>query len=328
VPANLTPQYLEAEKNFRNAKSTEEKIACLEEMLAVMPKHKGTDHLRAELRTKMAKLTESLGKKSGVSRMSMKIEKAGAAQVAIIGPPNTGKSQIVSRITSAKPTVADYPYTTQTATPGMMVFENIQLQLIDTPPIGEQPPEWWLLNLIRRADVVMIVVSLAQDAIAPAESIVKLLTENNIGLGPAPDNADNEKSPITYKKALIAGNMADLDYGGNNYRALENYYKEKLTTIGVNAVYGNMDELKRKLYEILNVIRVYTKTPGGKPDMTDPIVLEKGSKLEMAAASIHKTFTQRMKFARIWGSGKHDGVMVSRDHVLEDGDIIELHEQK
>jgi ribosome-interacting GTPase 1 len=182
MPANLTPQYLEAEKAFRNATSTEEKIACLEEMLAVMPKHKGTDHLRAELRTRLSKLTESVGKKTGGARMSMKIEKAGAAQVVVIGPPNTGKSQIVSALTSAKPLVAAYPYTTQTATPGMMIFENIQLQLIDTPPIVDQPLEWWLLNMIRRADVVMIVINLVQDAIVSADTIVNLLKEKRIEL--------------------------------------------------------------------------------------------------------------------------------------------------
>ena len=325
MPANLTPQYLEAEKNFRNARTGEEKIACLEEMLAVMPKHKGTDHLRAELRTKIAKLTESLGKKAATARMSMKIEKAGAAQVAVIGPPNTGKSQIVAGITSARPAVAAYPYTTQTATPGMMHFENVQLQLIDTPPVGEQPPEWWLLNIMRRADVLMIVVNLSQDAVAQAEAIVSMLNEKRIGLGPAQADADDAESPVSYKKALVVGNMADLDLGGNNHRALQNRFEGRLPTIAVSAVSGNLDELKRKLYEILGVIRVYTKTPGGKPDMTDPIVLEKGSTLEMAATSIYKSFAQRMKFARIWGSGKFDGVMVKRDHVLQDGDIIELH---
>ncbi len=325
MPANLTPQYLEAEKAFRAAKTTEEKIACLEEMLAVMPKHKGTDHLRAELRTKIAKLNESMGKKAATAHMSMKIEKAGAAQVAVIGPPNTGKSHIVASVTSARPAVAAYPYTTQTATPGMMAFENIQLQLIDTPPIGEQPPEWWLLNIMRRADVLMVVVSLAQDAVAPVEAIVMLLEEKRIGLGPAPAGAADGDAPVSYKKALIVGNMADLDYGGNNYRALQGRFEGRLPTIAVSAVSGDLDGLKRKLFEILDVIRVYTKTPGGKPDMTDPIVLPEGSTLEQAATSIHKSFAQRMKFARIWGSGKHDGVMVSRDHVLQDGDIIELH---
>jgi ribosome-interacting GTPase 1 len=325
MPANLTPQYLEAEKNFRNARTAEEKLACLEEMLAVMPKHKGTDHLRAELRTRMAKLTESMGKKAATARLSLKIEKAGAAQIAVIGPPNTGKSQIVASLTGARPTVAAYPYTTQTATPGMMNFENVQLQLIDTPPIGEQPPEWWLLNIMRRADVLMIVVNLGQDAVAQADAIVTLLDEKKIGLGPVGPGADDEDSPVSYKKALLVGNMADLDTGGGHFRALKGRFEDKLPAIAVCAASGNLDALKKKLFEVLDVIRVYTKTPGGKPDMTDPIVLEKGSTLEEAAASIHKSFAQRMKYARIWGSGKFDGVMIKRDHVLQDGDIIELH---
>src|SRR4030042_1374884 len=109
MPANLTPQYLEAEKNFRSAKSPLEKIAALEEMLAVMPKHKGTDHLRAELRTRIARLTQSLDKKTATQRASMMIEKVGAGQVAVIGPPNTGKSQLVTSLTKATPVVAAYP---------------------------------------------------------------------------------------------------------------------------------------------------------------------------------------------------------------------------
>ena len=324
MPANLTPQYLEAEKNYRAAKTTQEKIAWLEEMLAVMPKHKGTDHLRAELRTKIANLSKSVDKKAATAHTSMKIEKAGAAQVAVIGPPNSGKSQIVAAITNAKPTVAAYPYTTQNATPGMMHFENVQIQLIDTPPFGEQPPEWWLLNIIRRADAILIVVDLSQDALTQADDLINLLKEKNIGLGKARTDGNDEESAINYKKTLILGNKADLDPDGKNYRDLQEMYNGVLPTIAINAT-GNLDELKNQIFKMLDVIRVYTKEPGGKPDMTDPIVLETGSTLEMAAIAIHKSFAQRMKFARVWGSGKFDGIMVKRDHVLQDGDIIELH---
>jgi ribosome-interacting GTPase 1 len=324
MPANLTPQYLEAEKNYRAAKTTQEKIAWLEEMLAVMPKHKGTDHLRAELRTKIANLSKSMDKKAATAHTSMKIEKAGAAQIAVIGPPNTGKSQIVASITNAKPTVAAYPYTTQTATPGMMHFENVQIQLIDTPPFGEQPPEWWLLNIIRRADAVLIVVDLSQDALTQADALITLLKDKNIGLGKAPAIENDEESEMNYKKTLIVGNKADLDPEGHNYQDIKEMYGSALPTIATNAT-GNLDELKRKIFEMLDVIRVYTKTPGSKADMTDPIVLETGSTLEMAALAIHKSFAQRMKYARVWGSGKYDGIMVKRDHVLQDGDIIELH---
>jgi ribosome-interacting GTPase 1 len=326
MPANLTPQYLEAEKNFRQARTAQEKIACLEEMLAVMPKHKGTDHLRADLRTKLASLTRSLDKKAATQRMSMTIEKVGAAQVAVIGLPNSGKSQLVASLTNAAPNVAAYPFTTQKATPGMMNFEDIQIQMIDTPPLSEQPPEWWLINIIRRADVLMLLVDLGQDPVAQAEALVAILDEKRIGLGEPAEEADDENAPVSFKKALLVGNKADLDTSGEKFQALKNRYGDRLTTLAVSAPLGQgLDELRRSLFNVLDIIRVYTKEPGGKPDMTEPIVLDRGSTLEMAAAAIHKSFARRMKFARIWGSGKFDGVQVKRDHVLQDGDIIELH---
>jgi hypothetical protein len=326
MPANLTPQYLEAERNFRRAKTTLERIACLEEMLAVMPKHKGTDHLRAELRTKIAKLTESLGKKAATQRLSTTIHKAGAAQIAVIGLPNTGKSQIVASVTNATPTVAAYPFTTQTATPGMMHFENVQIQLIDTPPLSDQPPEWWLLNIIRHADALLLVVDLSSDPVAQAEAVINQLKEKRIEFGlPKTGVPEDEDAPVSYKKTLIAGNKYDLDEGGKNYQALEARFGGQLPTIAISALGLGLDELKLKIFQMLDVIRVYTKTPGNRPDMTDPIILERGSTLESAAMAVHKDLARRMKYARIWGSGKFDGVMVKRDHVLQDGDIIELH---
>jgi ribosome-interacting GTPase 1 len=324
MPANLTPEYLAAEKNFRMARTTLEKIACLEEMLAVMPKHKGTDHLRADLRTKIAKLTQSLDRKTATQRASMMIEKAGAAQVAVIGPPNVGKSQIVASLTKATPTVAAYPFTTQVATPGMMVFENIQIQLIDTPPLGEQPPEWWLLNIVRRADGLMAVVDLSMEPLSQMEMLESKLAEKKIGLGTRPDGAD-EDDVTSYKKTLVVGNKSDLDFNGGNFRALKGRCGEKLPVIAVSAPGQGLDGLRLETFRMLDIIRVYTKTPGDKPDMTDPIILPAGSTLEAAAVSVHKDFAKKMKYARIWGSGKHDGVMARRDHVLQDGDIIELH---
>ena len=324
MPANLTPQYLEAEKNFRMAKTTLEKIACLEEMLSVMPKHKGTDHLRADLRTKIAKLTQSLDKKTATQRASMMIEKVGAGQVAVIGLPNSGKSQIVSSLTKAAPTVAAYPFTTQSATPGMMAFENIQIQLVDTPPLSEQPPEWWLLNIIRRADGLLVVVDLGDDPVAQLEAIITQLGEKKIGLWKDRESHEAEL-PVTVKKALLVGNKKDLDSEGHNFDSLKQKYGERLPLVAMSAVGEGWDELRSAVFRMLDIIRVYTKVPGGKPDYEDPIVLATGSDLEEAAAAVHKDFTKKMKYARIWGSGKHDGVMAKRDHILQDGDIIELH---
>ena len=312
MPANLPPQYFDAEKNYREAKTAPDKILALEEMLAIMPKHKGTDHLRAELRRRIAKLTQASEKKSATQRMSMLIEKEGAAQVIIVGLPNAGKSQLVSSITNASPTVAEYPFTTHNATPGMMKFENIQIQLIDTPPLVPQSIEWWLPHMIRRADAILVVVDLGNAPLAQVEAITAQLEDMKIQLGE--------------KKALIIGNKLDLENADKNYTALRNKHKEQLPVIAISAKERvGLDELKFGIYQMLDIIRVYTKTPGEKPDFEDPIILGGGSTLEDAAAQVHKDFLSRLKYARVWGSGKHDGLMVKRDHILQDGDIIELH---
>jgi len=313
MPANLPPQYFEAEKKFRLAKNPADKIVAVEEMLAIMPKHKGTDHLRAELRRRIAKLTQVSEKKAATQRASMLIDKEGAAQVVVIGLPNAGKSQLVSRVTNASPTVAEYPFTTHIATPGMMEFENIQIQLIDTPPLTEQSIEWWLPHMIRRADALLLVVDLSSAPLAQVEAIFIELESRKVEIG---DKV----------KALIVGNKLDLPTASENYLALKNKYEGQLPIIAVSAREGvGLEELRRKIYQVLDIIRVYTKTPGRKPDLTDPIILDRGSTLEDAAASVHKDFAAKLKYARIWGSGKHDGIMVKRDHTLQDGDIIELH---
>jgi small GTP-binding protein len=325
MPANLPPQYFEAEKVFRQAKSPAEKIAALEEMLAIMPKHKGTDHLRAELRGRIAKLTQQLSKKSGAQRSSMSIEREGAAQVAVIGLPNSGKSQLVASITNASPTVAEYPLTTHSATPGMMVFEDIKIQLIDTPPLAPQAIQWWLPPMLRRTDALLIMVDLSQEPVAHIEEVRAQLEKMRVVIGDC-DTEETDEVVMWHKKAIIIGNKSDLDTGGKNYKALLNKYENRFPIIAISVKEDTgLDELRLKIYRVLDIIRVYTKTPGQKADLVDPIVLPEGSTLQDAAASVHKDFADKLKYARIWGSGKHDGIMAKRDHVLADGDIIELH---
>ena len=325
MPANLPPQYFEAEKKLRTAKTTTDKIMALEEMLAIMPKHKGTDKLRADLRHRIAKQVEASDKKAATQRASMLIEKEGAAQIVVIGLPNAGKSQLVSSITNASPTVAEYPFTTRAATPGMMEFENIQIQLIDTPPLTGESTEWWLVNTIRRADALLMVVDLTDAPLAQMEAITAQLERMRIGLGEETAEAEPDVV-LSQKKALIVGNKIDLDNTSTNYQALLSKYGEQLPVVTISAKEGNgLEELKLKIYQMLDIIRVYTKAPGKKPDYTEPIVIKRGSKLEDAAAQVHKDFLAKLKYARLWGSGKHDGIMAKRDHILEDGDVIELH---
>ncbi len=323
MPANLPPQYFEAERSFRQAKGAAEKIAALEEMLAIMPKHKGTDHLRAELRSRMAKLNQQLGKKSGTQRASMAIEKEGAAQIAVVGLPNSGKSQLVTSMTNASPAVADYPLTTHQALPGMMEFEDIKIQLIDTPPLAPQTIQWWLPPILRRADALLVMVDLSHDPLAQIAQIKEQLEQMKVLLDD--EEADAETQTVAWrKKALIVGNKIDLDNGGNRQALLDCCQGRPPVSISAREGAG-LGELKLKIYQMLDIIRVYTKAPGQKADLADPVVLPRGSTLQEAAATVHKDFAAGLKFARIWGSGKHDGIMARRDHMLEDGDIIELH---
>lgn len=312
MPANLPPQYFTAEKRFRSAKNALDKIEALEAMLSATPKHKGTDHLRADLRRKVARLSQAAEKKAATQQASMLIEKEGAAQIAVVGLPNAGKSQLVSSVTNASPAVAQYPFTTHNATPGMMAFENIQIQLIDTPPLTEQSAGWWLPHMIRRADAMLMVVDLADNPLPQMEAVLADL--------------ENKKVKVVGSKVLIVGNKLDIAGAADNYSALNDKYREQFPVIAVSAKKGvGLEELKRAVYQMLDIIRVYTKVPGKKPDFADPIILARGSMVEDAAASVHKDFAAKLRYARIWGSGKHDGSMAKRNHVLRNGDIIELH---
>ncbi|MDZ4230726.1 MAG: GTPase, partial [Dehalococcoidales bacterium] len=280
---------------------------------------------RAELRRRIARLTQSVDKKAATQRASMVIPKEGAAQVVVIGLPNSGKSQLVARITSASPAVADYPFTTQTATPGMMEFENIQIQLIDTPPLVAQSSEPWLPPALVRADALLPVVDLNDAPLDQMQAIIDELKDMRIGIIKA-EVEDEPPSVLHYKKALIVGNKLDLPQSPRNYAALQSRYGDRLPIVAISAKEGaGLEEMRLKIYQTLDIIRVYTKTPGQKPDLADPIILGQGSTLEDAALEVHKDFRARLKYARVWGSGKHDGVMVKRNHVLQDGDIIELH---
>ena len=324
MPANLPPQYFAAEKLFRAAKSTPEKIEALQTMLAIMPKHKGTDKLRAGLRSKMAKLTAEAERVHATSRKgsSYYIRKEGAGQAALVGLPNVGKSQLVVALTQATTEVADFPFTTHFAVVGMMPFENVQIQLIDLPPVTDADAQSWLPMFFRNADVLVLVVDQANDCISQVEELLERLEQMRTGLV---GTADSDL-PFTAKKALILANKSDLSATRDNFGELESRYGRVFPAIGVSARDGSgLEDFKRKLFEMLDIIRVYTKTPGQKPDLTQPTTLKRGSTVADVAESIHKDFRTQLKHARIWGSGKFDGQLVKKDYVLQDGDTVEFH---
>jgi len=325
MPANLPPQYFEAEKRYRLAKSPEEKIDALQAMLAIMPRHKGTDKLHAELRRKIAKLSEEAERKYATARRSgFYISKEGAGQVLLVGPANVGKSQLLAVVTKATPEIATYPYTTQSPTPGMMEFDDIQIQLVDTPPIGHKNVITLLSNTLRGADLIAIVIDLGMEPISQVESTLRELERARIE--PARDNAKEASSGDYHKKMLIIANKNDLENSNSHWIKLGSQYNALFPMISISArEKTGLEELKGVIYQTLDIIRVYTKAPGGKIDLSEPVILKKGSTVNEAAESIHKDFRSKLKYAVVWGSGKYDGQRVSREHVLQDGDIVEFH---
>jgi ribosome-interacting GTPase 1 len=327
MPANLTPQYLEAEAKFKQAKTTPEKIKALEIMMAVIPKHKGTEKIRGQLKSRMAKLKEELQRRPTLGRaeQAFNIKGEGAAQVVLLGPPNSGKSTLFSQVTQALSEVADYPFTTQKPIPGMMKFENLQIQLVDTPPIQFDHVEPGFSNLIRNADALLLLVDLAEDPVFQMEIVLEELNQMKIKVV-GKEGIPRLEEGWAFQKGLLLGNKCDVKNAMVGYRALETRFGDAFPVLPISAKEGmNFDELKREVYQLLDIIRVYTKIPGKEPDRTEPVILKKGSTIEDVALSIHKDFVAKLRYAKIWGSGKFDGQMVKKDYRVNEGDVIELH---
>lgn len=326
MPANLPPEYYEAERKFREAKTPSEKITALEEMLAIMPHHKGTDKLRAMLRRKLAKLKDEQQSSRGKGGKGdlYAVRKEGAGQVAMAGPPNAGKSQLLAALTNANPVIGDYPFSTQYPQAGMIIYENIRIQLVDLPPITPHT-DLWVYSILRNADLLLLVLDISADPLGDWEELKGLLEARRIR--PVRELPDGEAEPgVTYKRSILVLNKGDLDPEGKDFEAFLELVDPGLPILEVSAREARgMEPLKEQIFRMLHIIRVYPKPPGKQPDMDNPVILRKGSTVEDLAEEIHKDFVEKLKYARVWGSAKFQGQRVFKDHVLEDGDIVELH---
>ncbi len=327
MPANLTPQYFEAEKAFKAASTPDEKIAALEEMLAIIPKHKGTDKLQGDLKKRIAKFKANLGKKksSGGKANPYKIERANAGLIAMIGPPNSGKSAILKRLSTAEPEVAIYPFTTRVPVPGVFQFENAKMTLVDTPPITSEYRDPDLSGFLRKADFVLLVIDpFDRKLLDGIEAVFDSLAEVKIKLAPEGKPPEGPGFPVDVKTLFVA-NKIDLEGAEGEVEALKEFYPD-FTFLSVSAETGEgLDVFAREMFLSLGVVRGYTKKPGKEAEFEDPVYLKRGQTVLDFAKDIHKDFAKNLKFARIWGKGVHDGQTVSRDHQVNDGDIIELH---
>ena len=327
MPANLPPQYFEAEKRYREGKTPEEKIDALEEMLMIMPKHKGTDKLRADLRRRISKIKSQALQKKGASKQesAYAIAREGAAQVVVIGPPNVGKSSLLTALTNASPEVAAFPHTTWKPTPGMVTYENIQFQLVDTPPLSKEYVDPLMTDLLRRADILLVLLDLHADPLQQLEDTMSMLRNWRIfPIGyPVPDDL---KKPPFLKKMIILMNKMDTDEEEEDLEVFIELSETTLPCLGISTQTGrNLSIFVQKIFDISGLIRVYTKAPGKPPDKKVPFIMTMESTLEDLAEKIHKDFAKKLKFAKIWGEAVYDGQMVQRDYVLREGDVVEIH---
>lgn len=325
MPTNLPPEYFSAEDRFKQAKSFSEKIAALEALIATIPKHKGTDRLRADLRRKLSNLREDSLKKSKTGKGGLyNVEKQGASMAALAGFPNAGKSSIVASLTNATPVIADYPMSTLIPLSGMMPFEDILFQLVDLPPIGNESTDGWVSGIFRNADSIIIVIDLSEDPDIQTELILEQFEKWRILLLKKDDSGS--KTDSARKPVIIAANKADLSDAKQRLEELKKICEKSYPVIGISTKSKEgLEELRRTLFENSWIIRVYSKEPGKEPDLHTPFVLPKGSSVLELANRIHKEFLIKFKYACIWGSARYPGQRVQKDYIMHDRDIVEFH---
>jgi len=319
VPANLTPQYYEAEEKYKKAQTPEDRIKALEEMLAVIPKHKGTEKLQGDIKKRLARVKEEGKKKKSTKGYDpFGVEKQGAGQIVLAGYPNSGKSSLVTSLTRAKLKVAEYPFTTAIPATGMMPYKDTWIQLVDTPPLSVDNVPSGLIGTFKEADALLIIIDISTaECLEQMEGLMKILQEREV------IDLSEEGEIIAPTPFLVIANKADHAEAQENLEVLKELMPDfSFLEVSINGM--GMEELKEKLYELLGVIRVYGKAADRPADMERPFILKKGGTVLDFAGQVHKDFPKNLKSALVWGSSKFDGQAVARDYVLEDGDIVEL----
>jgi len=329
MPANLPPQYGKAEEEFRRASTPAERLEKLREMFRLLPKHKGTEKLQADLKQKISRTRDELeGAKAGSKKggISHRVPREGAGQVALVGAPNVGKSALLAALTNAHPEVAAYPFTTRAPQPGMMAWKDVFVQLVDLPPIMPDFMEAWVPSLIRSADAALLVVDLADDdSLDATEAALARLAEVHTELvGELPFDVEDEATQ--HVKTLLVANKSDAPGARDRLELVREWFGTRFPILPTSAQQGiGLDDLRSRAYDLLGVIRIYTKVPGKPADMTRPFTVPAGSTILDLAREVHRDLEQSLKYAKVWGTGVFEGQTVRRDHELHDADVVELH---
>jgi len=278
--------------------------------------------MQADLKTRMSKLREAGEQHKAHGGVDLfHVEKHGAGQFVLIGLPNCGKSALVGALTKAHVTVAPYPFATHAPVPGMMAYEDVQIQLVDMPPVTAEGPVPGMIGSVRAADGLIICIDLGADVLEQMEVCMGLLE----GRGLVPPGRQVPEGGAA-KRMLVVGTKVDLPGAAENFQALKELYGSAVPMLAVSAEKGdNLGEIPRTCFKMLEVVRIYPKEPGKPPDKERPFVLPKGSTVLDLAAVIHKDMAAHLKRARIWGANMYEGAPAPREHVLADRDIVELH---
>ena len=339
MPANLTPEYEKAELRYRQATSDDDRLAALQAMLSAIPKHKGTEKMQADIKHRISQLRREEQKAAhGKGPDPFHIPRSGAGQVVLIGPPNTGKSSLLAATTHAEVKVAEYPFATVVPQPGMWHKDDVQIELVDTPPVTVDHVPTGLMGTIRNADVVGIVVEAAEAAFDQAETVLDVLSARGLTLHSVP-RSELATEDSSWRPGLIVATKADLAPPGTIEVLRELYASggaeqsdalrsgDSLEVVAVSArTRQGLDDWFKRLWELLGIIRVYSKEPGRPPDLRKPFVVPAGATVEDLARQIHRDLPERMKFARLWGHSRFEGQQVHKTEPLRDRDVVEIHE--
>jgi hypothetical protein len=328
MAVNATPQYKKAEEEYRRAQSIEEQIECLEKMLVLLPKHKASEKVQSDLKTRLKEARGELAAEKAAPKKvrTYQFPRQGAGQIVILGGPNAGKSRLLAELTSAKPEVAPYPFTTREPHPGMMPWEDVAVQLIDTPPITDTFFESYLQNIVRSADAVLLCFDgSSDDAPDQTTEVICQIEQRKTILARESGFVEDDMTQIRIKTLLVPTRADDPGFS-DRVAFFEEMFPGRLETFPVE--FDRPDSiaaLRNRIFKMLGVIRVYTKAPGKPADYKSPFTILAGGTVEDLAEKVHKDLAAKLTHARIWGSGVHDGQSVGREHVLADKDLVELH---